>query len=360
MNVIIDTNVIVRDLKLKDKKFEILKDYLKKTNSRLLIPSIVLEETLGFYERMLKERTQDYYRIHKKMSNILMSSNMENLSQIDFAKETKLYENFLRLKLEIQENSIIKYKNEYLPELVKRAIKRKKPLDIKGQQFRDGLLWLTILDVAKSLENRSLIFISDNVSDFGNKKTNSLNNELEVEIENLNIKIIYFRTIDDFTREYAQKINAISTKWINENVNIKELNLNFHSVLKTEYNYFLMSYKDSLESNERLTGYIKETGQETSRILDYYVYQMTDGIIYVNLNLSVTKEFEVEVERNTEGWKYDFGYDHIEGEFGYHYKFGFEEEVYIDSIEFNFVVKFVLTVENEKIINYELIGWDWE
>jgi hypothetical protein len=60
MDTIIDANIIRRDLKLNDRGFEILSDYLVKTNSKLIFPSIVVEEIKGLYKRALQERFEDY------------------------------------------------------------------------------------------------------------------------------------------------------------------------------------------------------------------------------------------------------------------------------------------------------------
>jgi hypothetical protein len=55
MDTILDANIIRKDLKLNDISFEILTDYLARTNSKLIFPSIVVEEIIGLYKRVFQE-----------------------------------------------------------------------------------------------------------------------------------------------------------------------------------------------------------------------------------------------------------------------------------------------------------------
>lgn len=174
MDTIIDSNIIRGDLKLNSKNFEILKDYLAKTNSKLILPSIVVEEVKGLYKRVLVERIAEYAKSLNKLNGTLLSEVIQEFPELNIEEEGNKYIEFIFNKLIISEDNIINYKNEYLPELVSRAIQRKKPLDNNGQQFRDGLLWLTILDFTEIANEKTIAFISENSSDFLKKGKLSL------------------------------------------------------------------------------------------------------------------------------------------------------------------------------------------
>jgi predicted nucleic acid-binding protein len=53
MNVIVDSNILIRDRLVRSGRWQVLQDYLKKTSSRLLIPRLVYEEVRADYERRL-------------------------------------------------------------------------------------------------------------------------------------------------------------------------------------------------------------------------------------------------------------------------------------------------------------------
>lgn len=63
MDIILDSNIFKRDLKLKDKNFEILNDYLAKTNSSLILPKIVFEEIKNLYKKTLKDNFNTYIQV---------------------------------------------------------------------------------------------------------------------------------------------------------------------------------------------------------------------------------------------------------------------------------------------------------
>ena len=56
MDVIIDFNVFISDYWMQTSDFRIVKNYLQKTDSKILLPSIILNEVKGNYERQLSSQ----------------------------------------------------------------------------------------------------------------------------------------------------------------------------------------------------------------------------------------------------------------------------------------------------------------
>ncbi|MFZ2384740.1 MAG: PIN domain-containing protein [Candidatus Omnitrophota bacterium] len=104
-------------------------------------------------------------------------------------------------------------KDEYLQEIVKRAIYRVKPCTERGEEFRDVLLWLTVLDIARLAKNDELIFISNNIHQFSDGK-NSLHSDLFKETENAKLQIKYYQSLDQFIEAHAVKIDFITKDWL--------------------------------------------------------------------------------------------------------------------------------------------------
>jgi rRNA-processing protein FCF1 len=367
MNIIIDTNIFRRDLKIKDRNFDILLDYLAKTNSKIIIPQIVLEEIKGLYKRLLLERTQDFKKAYEKLKSSLVITELNEIKSIPIENEIESYLSFLKERIGFSDDKVILYKNEYLPELVNRAISRKKPLDGKGQQFRDGLLWLSMLDYANSLDDKRIIFISDNPTDFAEKNQNLLNTQLRNEAKEKGIEIVYFKTLSDFAKEHASKVDFISDEWIKDNIDNSILERIFNDIIDSVDEDEIISnlYLD-LERNESLTGHINPTDYIGSNILEYYVYEMSDGTLLLNLEVEFEKEYECEIERY---------YERDSSRYEYRYRmtsmgdFDFEPD-FIPSIEQGidydykyaspvFRGKFVLQIKDSKVENYEFKDWDW-
>ena len=75
--------------------------------------------------------------------------------------------------------------------------KPKKPFDENGKGFRDALIWLSILDFAEIIEDRKVIFISNNHKDFSESKMNLLHPDLIEETRLRNVEILYYISINN-------------------------------------------------------------------------------------------------------------------------------------------------------------------
>ncbi len=366
MDIIIDANIIRRDLKLTDKNFEIVVDYLKRTNSQLIFPSIVVEEVKGLYKRALTERYDEFKKSKEKLESTFLFAELPKLPEIDIEADSEKYIEYMHSKLGTNEKSIIHYKNEFLPELVKRAIERKKPLDDNGQQFRDGLLWLTVIDYAKSIEEKRVTLISDNPKDFAEKGENKLSIELEEETKKLGIEIKYFKRLSDFVKEHASEIEFINKEWIGKNIDINLIDKLFGEFLSDAQEEGVLKYTN-LDSNEEATGHANCTDYINSSILDFYIYEKSDGVILLNIEVEFETEYEIEIVRTIEHdtSKYDYRYitnprtGEPDLDMVYIPDYSFEQEY---DYKYNYPIfrgQFVLTIKDKKVTDYELKDWDW-
>lgn len=367
MDLIIDANIIRRDLKLKDKNFEIIVDYLKRTNSRLIFPNIVIDEIKGLYKRALVERYNDFKKSKEKLESTFLFAELPEIPEIDIDSDSERYIDFIHSKLGTNQENIIDYKNEFLPELVKRAIERKKPLDDNGQQFRDGLLWLTILDYAQTTTDKRISLISDNPKDFGEKGENKLAEELAQEAQQLGIEVKYFRRLSDFAKEHASEIEFINAEWIKSKIDFKIIEKLFLGILTEGLENEILN-DIYLDSNENTTGFANRTDYISSSILDFFVYEKSDGIILLNIEFEFETEYEIEIERTIERdiSRYDYkvvvnsmtGEPDMDMDFIPDYIIEQEQDYKYDYPKF--IGKFVLTIKDKEITDYELKHWDWK
>lgn len=366
MDTIIDANIIRRDLKLNDKNFELLVDYLARTNSKLILPSIVVEEIKGLYKRVLEERFDEYSKSVEKLKSTLLFLEMPKTPDLDIDGDSDKYIDYLHKKLGTNADNIIPYKNEYLPELVKRAIERKKPLDNKGQQFRDGLLWLTLLDYAESTEEKLIAFISDNPTDFSDKGESVLAKELIEETKRRGVEIKYFKTLNDFAKEHASMIDFITEEWVKKNIDFTITEKLFVEILGEKQESGILGDLD-LERNERTTGYINRTDYINSNLVDFFVYEKSDGTIFLNIEVEFETEYEIELERTIE--RDNNRYDYVsrtnprtgeqEMDMVYIPDYSVEQE---HDYKYDYPLfrgKFVISIKDKKIGDYELRDWDW-
>ena len=68
--VVLDTNVIQEDFLMRSGRFQILFDYVKRTQSGFLLPQIVLEELAANYERKVRSRLAKLKRAEEQLNGI--------------------------------------------------------------------------------------------------------------------------------------------------------------------------------------------------------------------------------------------------------------------------------------------------
>ena len=87
MNVVFDSNIFRQDMGLRSNRVTVLLDYLRRTESRLVIPQVVWEELLANYERLLRQEAGKLEQAHREVKKILVSDTLGPLSALDIRAE---------------------------------------------------------------------------------------------------------------------------------------------------------------------------------------------------------------------------------------------------------------------------------
>jgi len=168
LDIILDTNVIIHSgFLLRTPSFVALFDFIEKTKSQFVMTQLVWEELLGLYRKEVEKRHDSLEKARSKLASMLLEEG-QGSKDTDFEVDPKIekYKNFIKEKMGFSEVDIVSYHDHYLRDLVSRAINRGKPFTDKGEEFRDAVLWLTVLDVAESKETRTVVFISENTRQY--------------------------------------------------------------------------------------------------------------------------------------------------------------------------------------------------
>lgn len=367
MDVILDTNILYSDIKLRSRNIDILIDYLEKTNSRLLYPSVVLDEAKEKYKNKLIENISAERKATSDLNNFLFSETKDEVHIVDVEAEANKYIDSVHKKFKTNSENILHYKDEYLKTLVERAIRRIEPLGTDGQQFRDGVIWLTILDYCSSLESKEVIFITNDKSEFSNSKLNDplqLNANLEKEAEGRDLKINFYRSIKHFIENQHSRIEFITTEWLNENIELENILVAFNESIKDyDYEYFIDHLY--LDENERLVEILNDTGHFEGHIGKFYVYVNKDGNFIVTMHINFEKEYEVSIETTTENYL-DFGsvipiFNDATGDIDYVYENEFQVSEDVETEPkakiIYFEVVYQVTIKNMNVDEVKQISW---
>ncbi len=224
MDIILDTNTLWSDPLLSSAYFERLKTYVIKTKSAIILPQIVREELGAVYKRELTKKLEAADKAVQELNRLLFAPFLlPDQLLIEALAET--YISYIRKRLDFFYLIELEYRGEYLPELVNRALCRTKPFSEKGEEFRDALLWVNILDYLKNDHDIcDKIFVSDNIRDFGDRNGHNLHEQLRNELTSRKLRLKYCRSLKDFVQNYAVKIEFITEDWLVEHFDWEPLN----------------------------------------------------------------------------------------------------------------------------------------
>ena len=179
MQIILETNILRSDVQLTSFYFQSLLEYSKRTYSRIIIPEIVFDELASLYRKELEFSMQKVHRAAREVNLFLLHYNIE-IQCFDIEKIVEeLLEN-VKINLSVFYLEIIPYKDEYLREVIRRCAFKIKPCSSKGIEFRDTILWLSIVDHIDGMEDSA--FISNNTRDFANTEKNDFHQSLRFEL----------------------------------------------------------------------------------------------------------------------------------------------------------------------------------
>lgn len=289
MDIILDTNIIISENFLRTKKFAVLIDYLKKTHSRIVLPQIVKEESISQYEKMVSSKLIEATKKIEDFSKICFTPVAIDFN-IEVINEARNYIAYIQ---KLSKDGLlyeIPYDDKFLHEVVFRMINRKKPCSQKGEESRDAILWLSIKNLLK--KEKSVAFVSNNSNEFASYDKKDLHPDLRAELAQEKLELKYYLTIDDFIKNHAEKVDYITKEWIEKELSKIELEM-----LITDHLELLDGLKDHVErktDNECVNAYPTNIYTE---LYDFYVYEMTDGDIYLNLVLYVVMEIEAELDK---------------------------------------------------------------
>ena len=287
MYVIVDSNIIYRDPTLKSSKSQALFGYLHKTGSRLLIPNIVKQEIVANYKKQVHSSFMEI----QKLKGLLLDGETKIGISLDMDKEVSDYQYYIESLIREDKITEIPYQNEFLDEVVKRAIWRIKPANSRGQQFRDVIIWLSIKEYMKDVNMRQAAFISEDMDFQEADQSGVLHHDLVNELSKEGLTLGYFNSLDAFLRTHSQPIEFMTKQWVQDRLSKIQL-----AELVSEAVARFSGWGRFEESGNIWTGYVSFLGFRMHEVRDFYVYGMTNTDIYLNAEvrgeLSVEMEFE--------------------------------------------------------------------
>lgn len=213
MLIFLDSNIICSDFKMKSPSFEVAQKV-----GTIVLGQIVVDEVCNKYKENLEEKVSKAKKAIQDLNDMLFKPHIV-WNELDTSDECCKYKDFLEMFIIETGMTVAEpYPKDEHEVIVQRALQRKKPFKADGSTgYRDYLVWLTCLEVAKSYSSEDIHFISCNTRDFADSNDKEkLHPDLLADLAERKIsedRFYYWNSLKSFIDNYAkQKLDIIEAR----------------------------------------------------------------------------------------------------------------------------------------------------
>jgi hypothetical protein len=330
--IVLDTNLLVADPALGTGPSAILLDYAHRTESRILLSSLVLDELVAHRIRLLEAQWHAYVRAAGNVRSFAPDTPAVP-PRPDFESIAQGHVKDVRERLHVFDHDVLPMTEGQLREAVKRAVQRTPPCTERGEEIRDTIIWLQVLQLVREKPGTAVAFISGNIRQFATKDGTLLP---ALAAEAAAGRLVYYTSLDAFGKQHATPIQFITTKWIEERITPDDVYAAAEERLSRLADP--AAWRRSAFTDVSIEGHSLD-------LSDFYVYEMEDG------TLRVVAYWGGSIEYRTVGG-YDYGFNPATGRHEYHDMAGFE----LAEVEFSVTTEAI--VRDQTIQSWEVVGID--
>jgi hypothetical protein len=297
MLVVLDTNIIAENWAFDKSYHRAFIDFISTVNCEVVFPQIVWSEVRAVYCAQLRDALNKQASANRNLSkhfiNDVIPDYYAETSYISVEKSYNSYSSSLLSLLQCGEHSIIEYPEKILPVLAEKAIARMKPFGNSGEEFRDAILWHSVLELAKEYEDLNpVVFISKNTREFSDVTDKTkLHPELQYEISQLgDRKVLYYSSMEEFIKAHQEPIEHFNWNGIKTQLKKGELEyIVFNNILEKKgkiIEFFRKKHRDIIidvesEKNQLALGDGGLMHYSNEEII--YAYKNGDVSLFVEL-----------------------------------------------------------------------------
>jgi hypothetical protein len=281
MDVMLDSNGYLSDLRMESIAFKNLFDYLRRTKCSLVLPRLVREETVAKYRHLLDQQAKRVAQAVKDLNRLIVNKK----SEIHFAPPKSVHAaRELRDKFrEVEKAGLIRYYPDVsgvdVNEVFLRGVKRRRPANKEGEELRDVIIWLIALQYAEK-EKKQIALVSN---DGGFWNDTQIHEHLKQDIDERKVDILLFRNVDDFIKSSAPEPKSVDEAYVSKVFAIEklaeEITATAKKALSTWKRFFqpLTMRSVKLESAKFSSGTVYEIDSDTKFVeLAYEVFIVAD------------------------------------------------------------------------------------
>lgn len=164
INVFIDSNILYEDYFFENKSNNTLLEFCKEGTINIFMSEIVKLELRRQYEKEISEYLRQFNRLNKNSERLKI-----NIKSPEFSKIEEYLDIFDSFYNDLNGNDnfhYLNFENEFLGDIVDRAINRKKPFTEQKTELKDAIIWKTYSKFVEDKNLEDCIFLTNNTNDF--------------------------------------------------------------------------------------------------------------------------------------------------------------------------------------------------
>jgi hypothetical protein len=218
MHIVLDSNIYAADYRMTGVAFRTLFDYLRRTESRLVLPRIIREEVVSNYGRRLKSAAKEFAEVWNRYRHVDLEDDREVFHPPDIGYAMKA----LRRKLMTPVEGVVpvyipETKNVSVDEIFMRGVHRTRPANQDGEELRDVIIWLWVLEYS-NLAAEQIAFIS---RDAGFWTKGGIHSDIAQDLGGKEGRVCIYPSIDDFAKQHAPAPSAATDEWLRKHFHIQ-------------------------------------------------------------------------------------------------------------------------------------------
>jgi hypothetical protein len=218
MHIILDANIYAADYRMNGVAFQSLFEYMRRTESLLVLPRATREEVVIGYGRQLKREAKVFEEAWKQYRRLDLSDDARFTKPDIRHAMIDLRRKLMKPAEGVMPIYISEITGNFVQEAFMRGVHRTRPANDHGEELRDVILWLWTLDYADTVDGAA--FIS---SDGGFWDAGKIHPHIERDLLTKNGRLHIHRTIPEFLKSHAPAPVDVSAPWLQKHLEIQRI-----------------------------------------------------------------------------------------------------------------------------------------
>ncbi len=298
--VLIDTNIFFDDFTMSGKRFLALQNMIEKTNSVIIMPSVILDEIKKKYKERLCQQQEKIDCINEQFPEMITQN--KTVDEILRKYETSLKRLTRKMGMAIVDSSKVD-----LSRLINRSLEERHPFGKKSKGFRDAVIWETTIAYLREKATKNdypLVVITRNKEDFG---ADYLYDDLREDLGDR--KSFCYAELSSFLDEHGGRI-----KFITNDLIIQYIENNFWEIEELVENvddHELLIRNETFDFIDELTVEQRPTPTGEWGIGSCYIYKEDESSYYIQIELEIEVVYAIGSYREVNEYDYLSGGDYV-------------------------------------------------